>query len=78
MIHDLGTPGDVATGTTSISGQPVRISVPGGRTILVDAGRVMIDEATGELISSHGPHHFDDYFGRGDAHALDPICDAVS
>ena len=78
VIHDLGVPGDVATGTTSITGQPGRFFLPGGATVLVDAGQVILDESTGEILSSHGPHHFDDYFARGDSHALDPICDAVS
>ena len=78
VIHDLGVPGDVTTGTTSITGQPSRFFVPGGGTVLVDAGRLILDESTGEILSSHGPHHFDDYFVRGDSHALDPICDAVS
>jgi len=78
VIHDLGVLGDVTTGTTSITGQPSRFFVPGGGTVLVDAGRLILDESTGEILSSHGPHHFDDYFVRGDSHALDPICDAVS
>jgi hypothetical protein len=51
---------------------------PDGRTILIDGGRVLIDESNGEIISSRGPHHFDDYFARGDAHALDAICDALA
>jgi hypothetical protein len=78
VIHNLAVPGDVTTGITSSTGLPGRFFVPGGGTVLIDAGRLVLDESNGEILSSHGPHHFDDYFVRGDAHALDPICDAVS
>ena len=78
VIHRLGTPGEIASGFTSISGQSARITAPGGGTVLVDAGRVVIDESSGEIVSSHGPHHFDDYFAHGDASALQPLCDALA
>lgn len=77
VIHDLATPGDIASGTTRITGQQARVFVAGGGTILLDAGRIVVDEATGEILSSAGPHHFDDYFVRGDADALQAICDAL-
>ena len=76
VIHNLATPGDIASGTTTITGQQIRVFVAGG-TVLLDAGRIVIDEATGEILSSSGPHHFDDYFVRGDADALQGICDAL-
>lgn len=78
VIHELAVPGDVGTGRTTISGLPARIRVPGGATILVDAGRIVLDEATGELLVSHGQHHLDDYFGNGNTAALQPLCDALS
>jgi hypothetical protein len=78
VIHHLATPGIVESGTTSFSGQMSHVRGPDGRTILIDGGRVLIDESNGEIISSRGPHHFDDYFARGDAHALDAICDALA
>ncbi len=28
--------------------------------------------------SPYGPHHFDDYFARGDLEALQPLCDALA
>ncbi len=78
VIHRLATPGDVATGTTSVSGQVAHVRGPDGRTILIGAGRMLIDESTGEIISSHGPHPFDDYYARGDSHALDALCAALA
>ena len=77
VIHDLAEPGDLASGTTRVAGTGFRASIPGGATILVDAGWIMIDEATGELVDWAGPHALDDYFARGDLDALDAICDAV-
>ena len=32
-----------------------------GRTVLSDAGRVTIDAASDSIVSSKGPHRFDDY-----------------
>jgi hypothetical protein len=78
VIHRLATPGNVATGTTSVSGQVAHVRGPDGRTILIGAGRMLIDESTGEIISSHGPHPFDDYYARGDIHALDALCAALA
>ena len=77
VIHTLASPGDIATGQTTSSGLSIRISGSAGDTVLVDAGRLLIDEASGEIIASAGPHHFDDYFVRGDGDALRPLCDAL-
>lgn len=76
--HVLDVPGDDATGVLTVSGQPIRVSAPGGRTVLVDAGRLVIDVTTDSLVHSGGPHRFDDYFVRGDVDALRPICDAIA
>ena len=76
--HVLAVPGDDTTGTLTISGQGIRVSAPGGRTVLVDAGRLVIDVASDTLIHSGGPHHFDDYFIHGDVDALQPLCDALA
>ena len=38
------------------------VTDPGGGTVLIDAGRLVFDVATGDIIDSGGPHHFDDYF----------------
>ena len=78
IIHDLDVPGDVATGTSKITGSNFRVFVPGGRTVLVDAGWFAVDEATGELVGWAGPKHLDDYFARGDEHALDALCAAIT
>jgi hypothetical protein len=77
LVHDLGVPGDIASGTTRISGQQIRVFSSRG-SVLLDAGRVVVDESTGEILSYAGPKHFDDYFVRGDVHALDALCAAVA
>lgn len=77
IIHDLGTPGVVASGTSRIVGMAFRVSEPRGRTVLVDAGWVAIDESLGEIVDWAGPHRLDDYYIRGDAHALDAVCEAI-
>ncbi len=48
-----------------------------GRTVLVDSGRAVIDASTDEIVFSAGKHRFDDYFARGDANALAPLCAAL-
>ena len=77
LVHELAVPGDLASGTTRVSGQQIRIFSDHG-TVLMDAGRVVVDESNGEIISYAGPKHFDDYFVRGDPAALDALCAAVS
>jgi hypothetical protein len=77
LVHDLAVPGVTASGTTRVSGQQIRIYAAHG-TVLMDAGRVVIDESNGEILSYAGPKHFDDYFVRGEATALDALCTAVS
>jgi hypothetical protein len=76
-LHDLAVPGDVTTGVTRSSGS-VRIYLPGGGTIFhADAGHTVLDEATGTVLAQSGQHPFEDYFGRGDLTALDPLCEAL-
>ena len=77
LVHDLAVPGVIASGTTRISGQQIRVFSDRG-SVLLDAGRIVIDESNGEILSFAGPKHFDDYFVRGDAHALDAVCAAVA
>jgi hypothetical protein len=77
VIHNLAVPGDVLTGTTTVTGTAMRVFTTGGRTVLSDAGRVTIDAASDSIVRSDGPHRFDDYFVRGDATALDAVCDAL-
>jgi len=77
IIHDLSVPGDLSTGTEAFTGT-VRLSVPQGGTVLIDAGRVVIDESDGIILFEAGQHHFDAYFAYGDTSALQPICDALS
>lgn len=76
-VHDLAVPGVMASGTSRISGQQLRIFSDHG-SVLLDAGRIVVDESNGEILSYAGPKHFDDYFVRGDVHALDALCAAVA
>jgi hypothetical protein len=76
VIHNLAVPGDLSTGTEKIAGL-IRVS-SGGSTILIDAGTVVLDAGTGEILHSSGPHPFQDYFENGNLSALQPICDAVA
>ena len=77
-IHILSVPGELASGVSSGAGLSIRITAPDGGTVLIDAGRLVFDGATGDILESHGPHHFDDYFARGDVDALQPLCDALA
>src|SRR4051794_10465845 len=52
VIHNLAVPGDLATGTTQITGLLSRAWVPGGGTVLTDVGTVLIDASTEEAIRS--------------------------
>lgn len=76
VIHDLSVPGDLDSGTTMVTGLTSRFFLPGGGTVLVDAGTTVHD-ATGALVREGGPHPLVDYFELGDAAALQPVCDAV-
>ena len=78
IVQDLAVPGDLGSGITRVAGQQIRIYAADGGSVLIDAGRVVVDEATGEILSLSGPKHFDDYFVFGNEHALDALCDAVS
>jgi hypothetical protein len=77
IIHDLSVPGDLSTGIETFTGS-VRLSLPQGGTVLIDAGRVVIDESDGTILFEAGQHHFDAYFAYGDTSALQPVCDALS
>jgi len=73
--HDLGIPGDIATGPDAITGS-VRIFLgPGNGTLAIDSGRI-VDSSSGVLAES-GQHPFFDYFALGDTSALQPLCDAL-
>ena len=78
IVHNLAVAGDLGTGTIAVTGLLTRVWLPDGGTILMDAGTLVWDESTGELIREGGPHPFDAYFGRGDLSALQPICEALA
>jgi hypothetical protein len=77
IITNLSVPGDLDSGTIRTTGLITRVWLPGGGSILLDAGTILEDFATAELIHEGGPHPFRDYFADGDASALQPICDAL-
>lgn len=77
VVQNLSKPGNVESGTARSSGLFTRVWRPGGGTILLDVGTVLVDEATGEVLASGGRHPLGDYFERGDTTALQPICDAL-
>lgn len=77
IIHNLSVPGDLDSGTIKTTGLTTRAWLPGGGSILLDAGTTLEGAATGELLHEGGPHPFRDYFADGDASALRSICDAV-
>lgn len=77
VIHDLSVPGDLSTGTETITGS-TRFFLPQGGVVLIDAGRTVLDASDGTILFEAGQHHFDDYFVFGDSSALQPICDALS
>jgi hypothetical protein len=77
IVHNLSVPGDVDSGTIRFTGLITRAWLPGGGSVLLDAGTILEDFATAELIHEGGPHPFRDYFVDGDTSALQPICDAL-
>ena len=77
VLHDLAVPGDVGTGTTSFSGLWTRVWAPSGGTIQTDAGRLIVDASTDEVVVASAHHPFDAYFREGDTAALAPLCGAL-
>lgn len=78
VVHNLGVPGDLASGATMISGLGTRAWVPSGGTVLTDAGTALIDSAADEVVTPPAHHPFDVCFRLGDASALAPLCAAVA
>jgi len=78
VVQNLSEPGNVDSGIARSSGLLTRVWLPGGGSVLLDAGTILVVQATGEVLAAGGPHPFGDYFERGDAAALQPICDALA
>lgn len=72
----LSAPGDIGSGTVTITGLQTRVSLAHGGTVLLQVGRVVIDQASQNLIGETGKQPFDRYFG-GDSGALEPLCAAL-
>jgi hypothetical protein len=73
VIHNLAVPGDVATGIEQDSGLLSRVWLPDGGTILTDAGLLVVDVATDELVKVSGHHPI----VLGDPSALASLCAAL-
>jgi hypothetical protein len=78
VIHNLAVPGDLTTGSIQMTGAAIRVYSADGGTVIADAGRVLVDAASDTIVTSNGPHRFDDYFVRGNPDALAPVCAALS
>jgi hypothetical protein len=77
VIHDLAVPGDDTSGTEHVSGLSTRAWLPGGGTIITDAGTAIFPEGTDGVLKESGHHPFLDYFAFGDTAALAPLCAAL-
>ncbi len=75
-VQNVAVPGDTSTGTESLSGVLARVWLPDGGTLVIDAGRVVFDSATGEVVKESAHHPFVDYFS-GDPSALASLCAAL-
>jgi hypothetical protein len=75
IIHDLAVPGDVNTGTETMTGA-IRLHLLHGGIVLIDAGRT-VNAKDGTLLTEAGQHPFAAYFVFGDTAALQPLCDAL-
>ena len=75
-LHDLGVPGDVETGTEAQTTH-FRLLTPHGSVVL-QAGRTVLDLASESTVFAAGKHALDDYFENRNPEALQPVCDALS
>jgi hypothetical protein len=73
----LSVPGDFASGTETITGLEIQVVGPDGGPISTDAGRIVIDNATGDLISETPQHPLNQYFAFGDRSGIESVCQAV-
>ena len=77
VIHNLAIPGDINSGTVTITGA-LRLHRQNGGIVLIDAGRAFLAAGVDwTLIKETGQHPFDAYYVFGDTSALQPICDAL-
>jgi hypothetical protein len=74
-LHDLSIPGDITSGTQTLTGS-FRVYLPHGGTVILEAGRT-VASGNGDFIRESGPHPLQDYFVFGDTAAVQPLCDAL-
>jgi len=77
VIQDLSVPGDTESGTEHVSGLNTRAWLPGGGTILTDAGTTLFDVSADEVVRVSAHHPFDDFYRLGDTAALASLCAAL-
>ena len=77
ILHNTSVPGVVDSGTIKTSGLIFRAWLPGGGSILLDAGTIVEDSATGDLIREGGEHAIRDLYVNGDTAGIQPLCDAL-
>ena len=78
IIHDLGVPGDLATGETRLTGQWIRAYAPGGGSLMLDTGTWLEDPANdNEITFRSGHHRFLDWV-EGDEAAAAKLCAALA
>ena len=75
VVHKLAIPGDINTGTMTISGS-IQLHRTAGGVVLIDAGRSVL-ATDGTILRETGQHPFDAYYVFGDTSALQPLCDAL-
>jgi len=78
VIHNLSIPGDITSGTISVTGS-FRVFRPQDGRVLIDAGTSLFTapEYDETLIRQAGQHPFNDYYLLGNVAALQPLCDAL-
>ena len=75
-LHDLSTPGDIASGAVVFTGT-VRVFKPHGGSVFFESGRTVSAAGDGTFIRESGPHPLLDYFVFGDTSGIQPLCDAL-
>jgi len=78
VIHNLAVPGDPGTGTIRLTGLLTRAWLPGGGTVMMNAGWLAQDAATGDVVAERGPQPLNDYFTGSNPAAISGLCAAVS
>jgi hypothetical protein len=71
----LAVLGDLNSATSTFTGS-INFTVPGMGNVFQNAGRQVVNQATGETLVSSGPQDFNDYF-NGNTSVADELCAAL-